>query len=275
MSTATGKVDIQLLKEKSDWVRKETLRLHLHAREARVASSLSPVEVLTVLFNGGFLRHRPAEPEWPERDVLILSKGHGTVCMYPILADRGYIGMDELEKACKEGSRLGGIPDPIVPGIETINGSLGHGAGVAAGIALAMKLRGQDRRVFCLLGDGEVNEGAIWEAIMFAGHHKLRNLTFLLDNNTKSMLDYSSEIIDLNPYAEKFAVFGYDVYDIDGHDAGAVYECYTQLLERDSEKPAFVVCNTSKGKGVPSLEASPMCHVIPVSEEELKGLINE
>jgi transketolase len=156
------------LKAKARWVWLETLRIHRRAPETRLASSLSPVEIFVALYYGGVLRFNPTQPLTETRDRCIISKGHGSICMYPILADLGFFAMEELEHVCESGSFLGGIPDPVIPGYETVNGSLGHGLGVATGMALGLNRKGSDRDVFVIAGDGELHEGSNWEAAMFA-----------------------------------------------------------------------------------------------------------
>src|SRR6266702_4947277 len=151
------------LQQKALWVRKETLRLHGLAPETRVASSLSDVEIFVALYYGKILKYDPQKTQWKERDRFIISKGHGSISLYPILADVGYFDPKELDQICCEGSFLGGIPDTMIPGYETINGSLGHGLGVACGMALALKRKKSAATVFVLLGDGELYEGSVWE----------------------------------------------------------------------------------------------------------------
>ena len=158
----TAKISFKELQEQADWVRRETLKIHKIAPETRLASSLSAVEILTVLYYGRVLAFDPHHIHAENRDRLIISKGHGSISLYPILADCGYFPKDELLKVCKEGSFLGGIPDAIIPGYETINGSLGHGLGVGCGMALALKRKERKETVFVLVGDGELFEGSVW-----------------------------------------------------------------------------------------------------------------
>jgi len=259
---------------KAHWVREQTLRIHRHAPETRVASSLSVVELLTVLYYGGFATQYPATPLHPERDRIIISKGHGSVCLYPILADLGFFPMDALDTVCKPGSFLGGIPDPIIPGYETINGSLGHGLGVASGISLALRCAKKPQHAFVLLGDGELDEGAVWEAIMFAGHHRLKNLVAMVDCNGRSMLGYTKDILDLSPLSTKFEAFGWEACVVeDGHDIGQLTAAFSTLLTSASDKPKVLVANTLKGKGVPSLESNPLAHVMGVSTAEIDSIL--
>lgn len=263
------------LKEKALWVRKETINIHRLAPETRLASSLSDVEIFVALYYGGILKFDPKNIRWEERDRFIISKGHGAISLYPILADLGFFEKSELEKAGQAGSFLGGIPDTMIPGFETINGALGHGLGVACGVAIALKRKNSDSKVFVLMGDGELCEGAVWEAAMFAGHHKLDNLILIIDNNKISMLDYSKNIIDLSPVEEKFRIFGWKTSVVDGHDIKNVLHCLKTAKEEKTDRPRAIVAETIKGKGVRQLENDPLCHIKSLKEEEALKAIEE
>lgn len=273
MSTTDTNNQMALLREKAIWVRKETLKIHKIAPETRIASSLSAVEIFVVLYYGKILKFDAKNIKWEGRDRFIISKGHGAISLYPILADLGYFDKKELDNVCKEGTFLGGIPDSIIPGFETINGSLGHGPGVACGMALALKRKKAKEMVFVLLGDGELYEGSVWEAIMFAGEHKLDNLILILDNNQKCMLDYCKKILDLEPHEEKFKAFKWDVQTVDGHDVNQLYHSLNILKTERNQKPKLLIANTLKGKGVPSLETDPLCHIKNLKPTEIDKII--
>lgn len=261
------------MKQKAVWVRKETLKIHKIAPETRLASSLSAVEILVCLYYGKILNFNPRNILWENRDRFIISKGHGSISFYPILADLGYFDSSELNRVCKEGSFLGGIPDPIIPGYETMNGSLGHGLGVACGIAIALKRKNRNEKVFVLLGDGELYEGSVWEAVMFAGEHKLDNLVLIVDNNKICMLDFCKNILDIEPLDEKFSVYKWIVERVDGHDAGRLYDSLIKMKEDSGGRPKVVIADTVKGKGVPSLEKDSLCHIKSLKEEEINSII--
>lgn len=267
---------IDFFRERSLWLRRETLKIHNIAPETRVASALSSIEIFVVLYYGNILKFDPKNIHWECRDRFIISKGHGATSLYPILADFGFFDKKELERVCQEDSFLGVIPDIIIPGFETINGSLGHGLGVSCGISLALRKKESDSKVFVLLGDGELYEGSIWESVMFAAEHKLDNLIVIVDNNKVSMLDYCENIIDLTPVEEKFRIFGWNVKTIDGHNVEEVYNSLT-LFKGDSgdQKPKILIANTVKGKGVPSLEKDPLCHIKSLSKDETIRAIKE
>ncbi len=261
------------LAAKARWVWAETLRFHGRCPETRVASSLSLVEVFTVLLYGGVLHLNPADPKDPQRDRLIVSKGHGSTALYPILADLGFYGREQLENPGGEGSFLGSIPDPIIPGYETANGSLGHGPGVACGIAYALRLQGRPQQVLAILGDGELYEGSVWEAVLFAGHHRLDNLSFLVDNNRKCMMDLSANVIGLEPIDGKFRSFGWEARRVDGHDLAALLEVLPSMVRARAGRPKVLVADTVKGKGVPAFEADPMCHVRTLDPAAIAALL--
>lgn len=264
---------VGLLRERARRVRKETLKVHALAEETRVASSLSCVEIFTVLYYGGVLKFRPCEPGWEGRDRLIVSKGHGAVSLYPILADLGFFDPTELGRVCREGGLLGAIPDPRTPGFETINGSLGHGPGVGAGIALALKRKGRKERVFVVVGDGELYEGSIWEALMFAPFHGLDNLILVIDANKGCMLDFCRNVMDIEPIQEKLKAFGWDAVRVDGHDPGPLLSAFSGQGGERGKKPLAIIADTVKGKGVPALEGDPLSHVRNVSPDAAASII--
>jgi transketolase len=274
MNSIKDALPMEQLAGKAHWVWEETLKLHQRSPETRVASSLSPVEIFVVLYYGGFLRFDPANPRWAGRDRCIISKGHGSLCMYPILADLGYFPAQELERVCQEGSFLGGIPDPVIPGYETVNGSLGHGAGVGSGIALALKRRNLDQQVYVLTGDGELHEGSNWEAFMFAAQHKLDNLTVIVDNNQISMLGPTDEIVSHRDLVAKFDAFGWSATAVeDGHSVEAIHRALTAARRDGSGKPRALVVNTRKGNRVPGLENAPLSHVTAIKSDLIDQLL--
>lgn len=263
------------MKEKADWVWRQTLKLHRLAPETRLASSLSDIEIFVVLFYSGLMRYMPDCPFSEERDRLIISKGHGAISMYPILADVGFFDLGELNKISRSDSFLGIIPDTIIPGFETINGSLGHGLGVACGVSLALKRKGIDRNVFVVCGDGELNSGAMWEAIMFASFHGLDNLCVIVDNNKMSMLGYQRDILGMEPLEGKFSTFGWKTEVVDGHNLRMLYEALYRLLTHREGRPSVVIAHTRKARGVPQLERDELCHIRSLTKEEVDDLLRE
>lgn len=258
---------------KAHWVWKETLAVHRRAPETRLASSLSCVEIFVALYYGGILRFNSSNPQDPGRDRCIISKGHGSICMYPILADLGYFPMEELEHVCSAGSFLGGIPDPIIPGYETVNGSLGHGLGVATGIALGLKRKGRTQNVFVVTGDGELHEGANWEAIMFASQHRLDNLHLIVDDNSISMLGFTDEIVSHDSLVSRLSAFGWECVEVDGHNVSQVQSALQKQKLLNAGKPKALIAKTLKGRGVPGLENASLSHIINPSPELIDSLL--
>jgi transketolase len=272
--TQSGEAVVNSLNIKANWVWQETLKLHRRAPETRIASSLSPIEIFVALYYGGYLKQNPKDPFWMDRDRCIISKGHGSLCMYPILADLGYFPVEELENVCQEGSFLGGIPDPIIPGYETINGSLGHGCGVATGIALALKRQRKPQKVYVVTGDGELGEGSNWEAFMFAAHQKLDNLVVIVDNNKYSMLGATADVVSLGSLDEKFAAFGWQTFEaVDGNNVDDICQSLDACNDDRSGRPKVIIANTRKGRGVPSLEGNDLCHVMGVNAATIDKLL--
>jgi transketolase len=267
-----GNTDMDLV-QRSQWVWKRTLEVHRSAPETRIASSLSCVEIFVALYYGGILNIYPDNPFDDARDRCVISKGHGSICMYPILADLGYFPPAELDRVCKKGGILGGIPDPVIPGYETINGSLGHGLGVGTGMAFALKKKGSNKQVFVVMGDGELHEGAVWEAVMFAAHHGLDNLNVIVDDNQVSMLGYTRDIVRLDDKTEKFAAFGWQSLAADGHDVLALQSILNGMKASCDGKPKVLVARTLKGRGVPGLENTPLAHITNPSPETLDTLL--
>lgn len=266
---------IDFLHQKSAFIRRETIRLHGLSPETRLASSLSDVEIFVCLYYGGILRIDPHKPDWEQRDRLIVSKGHGGISLYPILADLGFFDLHELENISQKGSRFGSIPDCAIPGIETINGSLGHGLGVAAGIALGLKAKQNPANVFVLLGDGELYEGAVWEALMFAAHNKLNNLIAILDSNKISMLDFCQKALNHEPLDQKFAAFGWEVQSVDGHQIEQLFSILQSCKNSSASLPRMIIAHTIKGKGVPQFEGNALCHVRSLSQAEVTQILEE
>ena len=260
---------IDKLQEKARRVRRAVLEMCVRAGEGRVASAFSCTEVLVALFYGGILRFDADNLRWEKRDRFIMSKSPGTVGLYPILADLGFFPETELEKYCRCDGILGPYGDNI-PGIEAVWGSLGHGLGVGAGLALAGKMDGQEYMTVVLLGDGECYEGSIWEAAMFAGHHELDNLVGIIDRNWICTIDFTEKALRLDPLASKWQAFGWDTVTIDGHSFEEIFAAFKDFRTRKSKKPLMVIASTVKGKGISFLENNPMGHVIIPGGEQLE-----
>jgi transketolase len=220
---------------------------------------MSLIEILRVLYDD-FLRFRPQEPLWPERDRLILSKGHGCLALYAILADKGFFPLEELRAFSTEESILGGHPErDRIPGIEASTGALGHGLPIAVGVALAARIKDAGYRVVVVTGDGELNEGSMWEAALYAAKHRLNNLTVFVDYNKMQCYGDISTVVDLEPLADKWRSFGFAAIEIDGHSVSEL-ESVVARLPLQPERPTVVICHTVKGKGFPFAEGNPDWH---------------
>ena len=256
---ATLKLQPTGLDERSKYLRRLIVRGLAGGGRGHIGSSMSLVEIVRVLYDD-VLRYRPQEPRWSGRDRMILSKGHGCLALYAVLADKGFISVDTLDTFCRRDSILGGHPEASkVPGVEASTGSLGHGLSYGLGMALAARIEDRDSRVFVVMGDGEINEGSVWEAAMCAGKHRLANLTAIVDYNKIQSAGPTREIQDLEPLAEKWRAFGFAVAEVEGHDVEALRGTFRQL-PLDPNRPTAVICHTVKGKGIPFAEHDPDWH---------------
>jgi transketolase len=238
------------------------------------STSLSMVEIVTVLYFGGVLRYDPSNPHDPDRDRFILSKGHGAPGLYAVLAEAGYFPANDLMSLRKLGSPLEGHPNMCrLAGVEASTGSLGQGFSIAIGHALAAKLDGRDSRVYAMVGDGESEQGQIWEAAMYAGNHGLDNLTLIVDRNGYQQTGAVEDIQSLDPFEDKLTAFGFDVITIDGHSLDEVTKAF-EWVRTVSGRPQAIIAKTVKGKGVSLLEEAPhKWHGKPIPpEEEAKAL---
>lgn len=239
-----------------------------------IGGSLDLAELFAVLY-GDVMRVRPEEPNWPERDFLICSKGHAGPCVYAALALRGFFPYEKLMTLNQNGTTLPGHCDrEKVPGIDATTGSLGQGLSIAAGSALGVKLSGTAQRVYCVLGDGELAEGQNWEAAQFAAHYKLGNLTAFLDWNKKQIDGRNEEVMSLGDAQEKFRAFGWKTTLVNGRDIASIRSAIRQA-EEDKRIPTMIVLDTVKGGGVPCVEALSQNHCIGVSNELITLIMDE
>ena len=232
----------------------------LAGKKGHIPPSFSWADIASVLFYGDILRIDSKNPKWELRDRLLLSKGHACLTLYAALSDLGFFPKSELQDFAGHGSLLPGHPDFDIPGVENASGSLGHGLGVGAGMSLAAQIDGADWRTFVILGDGECQEGSIWEAAMFAGHHKLHRLIAIVDFNGLGATDFTKNYNSLEPIADRFCSFGWDVIEHDGHDVAGLRGILLSAIMRRKGAPLALVARTIKGKGVSFMENSPMWH---------------
>ena len=247
-------------------IRRHSLGMTAEARTSHVGSCLSIADILAVLY-GSVLRVSAADPSDPDRDRMIVSKGHAAAAVYAALAERGFFDAARLATFCAEGSSLWGhVTAHDVPGVELSTGSLGHGLAVACGMALAGRLDDRSYRVFTLMSDGECDEGSVWEAALFAAHHRLANLTAIIDYNHLQSLGTVADTLELEPFADKWRAFGWLTKEVDGHDLDQLADA---LAPGTNDRPVCVIAHTVKGKGVSFMEGQVLWHYRSAAGAEL------
>ena len=273
--------NVTLLKKKAAKVRLKILQTALNAGKGHVPPAFSWTDIAVSLFYGGILSLDPSDPEWKDRDRFILSKGHACLTLYVILADLGYYPVEELDSFAGHGTLLPGHPDTLIPGVDAISGSLGHGLSTAAGLAMGARLNHEPWRTFIVMGDGECHEGSVWEAAMLAGHHKLKNLVAIIDRNMLGATDFTENIVKIDPLEDKFLSFGWQCVSIDGHNYEEILSALDSNRLTNNDRPLAVIANTTKGKGVDFMEASPDWHhqlpkgeAVDVALSQLKSTLN-
>lgn len=245
------------------------------AKSGHPGGSLSAVEILTSLYFGGHMRHDPKNPGWAERDRFILSKGHACPVLYAVMAEAGYTPVDQLNTLRQMGSIYQGHPDRrFIPALEASTGSLGEGLSLALGMGLAAKLNGSPSRTYVVLGDGEIQEGQVWEAAMFGPFHKVDNVCAIVDYNGIQLDGFVKDIMDVAPLADKWRAFGWHVIELDGHDLEALANAWDEA-KATKGKPTAVVAHTVKGKGVSFMENNPKFHGVAPTAQELEIALKE
>ena len=262
------------LERRANEMRSDIVRMIAEAGSGHPGGSLSCADILAALYFGGVLDHDPERPDWDERDRFILAKGHAAPALYAVLAQAGYFPREELLTLRKLGTRLQGHPDSnLVPGVEVSTGSLGQGLSIAAGAAAGLRLDGAPQTVFALLGDGECQEGQVWEAAMFAAHRKLDNLVAIVDRNGLQIDGRTCDVCDPGDLGAKFAAFGWDVDEVDGHDLDALVAVLGAAKAGRDGRPHAVIARTVKGQGVPFMENEAGWHgKAPNAEQAAEAL---
>jgi transketolase len=267
-----GGEQVNSLKITSKKLRRRILNVAA-GKGGHIGGSFSALDIILTLYKN-VLNINLEDPKWPERDRFILSKGHCSLALYAVLEEIGFLEPGELDNYTLKGSRLAGHAEHFeIPAIEMTTGSLGHGISCSAGMALAAKISGKNWKVFCVVGDGECNEGSVWETLLFAAQQNLKNLIIIVDNNKMESLDLTKNILSIEPLAEKFTSFNFEVREIDGHNFEEVFAALT--TQPKFNKPIIIVANTVKGKGVSFMENTPMWHYRAPSEAELKNGLAE
>lgn len=275
MTPERNNVSLSVLEEKAKFIRTETVRLSRIAGAGHYSSTFSCAELLATLYYDQ-MRLEPGQPDWPERDRFVMSKGHAAIGLYPVLADLGFFDPSELDTYTRLGSNYGDHPDmKKVKGIDFSSGSLGHGLSIGVGLALAARMTQRDFRTYVLLGDGELSEGQIWEAANSAGHFGLQNLVAIVDRNGLSIDGHTEDIMTVEPMEDRFAAFGWNVQRIDGHDLNAVREAFARLPSGRDGRPQVIVADTVKGRGVAHMEMSLDWHVGNLVGEDYDAVMAE
>jgi len=267
---------IALIEEKARFSRAETVRLIQIAKVGHFASSFSCAEILATLYYG-VMRLRRREPDWPDRDRFLFGKGHAAAALYPLLADWDFFGKDVLDEYTRLGNPLGDHPDMSrVPGIDFSSGSLGHALSAGLGMTLGGRLAGREFNVFALLGDGELQEGQVWEAAMSAAHHRARRLIAIVDRNEHSLDGKVEDVMGVEPLLDKWRAFGWEAHEVDGHDVPALLGLLQGIVADDARtSPAVVVAHTVKGKGVSFMESELGWHLGYLAAEDEERALAE
>jgi transketolase len=243
------------------------------ASSVHIACAFSIIEILAVLYRSHL--RLGADPGSADRDYLVLSKGHGVMAQYACLYERGWITEADIDRYFGDGTRLKGLSDAHVPGLEVSSGSLGHGLSVGVGLALAAKRKGTGQRCFAIVGDGELNEGSIWEALLFANHWQLSNLIVIVDANGQQAMGTTAEVMQLGHIGKKLTTFGFETREVDGHDEAALDTGLAELAKHRSPGPRAIVANTVKGKGVSFMENDNSWHYRRLTAETCHSALAE
>ena len=255
-------------------MRKEIFLAAYCGEVGHLASAFSMVEIMYTLYLDSVMKYDATNPDWEERDYFVLSKGHGSLALYAALSEAGFFSKSELRKFCRPGGILGGEPHTLeTPGVEASTGSLGHGLSISVGMALALKNDKKPNQVYVLVGDGECQEGSIWEAIMSASIFRLDNLTMIIDRNRIQKMDFINNIMGEDYLPDRLNVFGWQVKCANGHDTKSLKSAFTEKW--DAEKPKCLVADTIKGKGLSLMENNPAWHWRMPNKKELKTFMNE
>ena len=262
-------MNIEKLIEKSKWLRKEIFEMVIKVNQGHIASAFSQCEIVISLFYGNIMNYKTGNPDYELRDRFIISKGHSAMGVYPILSDIGYFAKSELSNYGTPNGILRIYGDKSIPGVDSTSGSLAQAPGIACGFALASKNDKKDIYTYVILSDGEHYEGSLWESAMFASHHCLDNLIFIVDRNRQIILGNSEDCLKIEPLGEKWRSFGWNVFEVDGHN-------YTEILDalnkakKPNKKPNLIIANTIKGKGVSYMENVTRWHNTMPNQKEIE-----
>jgi transketolase len=271
MNRTQNITELQLISKR---IRRHIIEMIASAKSGHPGGSLSAVEILVTLF-WDVMRHDPANPQWPDRDRFILSKGHAAPVLYSVMAECGYTPVETLNTLRQLGSIYQGHPDKrFIPALEASTGSLGEGLSIALGMGVAARADQRPTRVYCVLGDGEIQEGQIWEAAMFGAFHKVSNVVAIVDYNRIQLDGFVKDIMELEPLVAKWQAFGWHTIELNGHDIGALQKAFAEAASV-KDKPTALIAHTIKGKGVSFMENNPKFHGVAPTKEEAEVALKE
>jgi len=254
-------------------MRRTVLDMAFAGSTVHIACAFSIIELLTVLYRS-HLKYPDNDPQSSDRDYLILSKGHGVMAQYACMRELGWLSDSDIENYFKDGTELKGLSDSRIEGLEVTSGSLGHGLSVAVGIAMGLKLKNKPQKVYAIVGDGELNEGPIWEGMLVAAHHHLDNLMMIVDQNGFQAMGTTDEVLELGNLQVKFTSFGFEAMSVDGHDEANINAAINSLLASDAKRPKAIIAKTIKGKGVPFMESNNLWHYTRLTQESYVAAVN-
>jgi transketolase len=255
-------------------VRRRILEMAHSGSTVHIACAFSLVEILCVLYED-FVNYPHNDPDSPERDFLVLSKGHGVMAQYACMYEKGWVTQSQIDSYFSDGTDLKGLSDSRVPGLEVTSGSLGHGLSVGVGLALGAQRRGSEKRTIVIIGDGEANEGPIWEGALLAAQHKLKNFLVIVDYNRMQAMGTTDDIMSMDPFEDKFTSFGFEARTVNGHDIAQLREHIRALLDSDDPRPKALVANTIKGRGVSFMENNNAWHYTRLTDETYAAALAE
>jgi len=262
--------NIQKLTQKSFWLRKEIFEMVIRVNQGHIASALSQCEILIALYYAGLINYQHGNPNFKDRDRIIISKGHSAMGLYPILADIGYFDKKELKKYGDPSGILRIYGDMSIPGIDSTSGSLAQAPGIICGMAYAAKKDNKDYYSYCILSDGEHYEGSLWESAMFASHYELDNIIFIVDRNRQIILGNSEDCLKIEPLADKWKSFGWNVENVDGHKYSSIIPALEKLKNLKNKKPSILIADTIKGKGISYMEDVTRWHNTMPNKKEIE-----
>jgi transketolase len=255
-------------------LRLTVLRMAYKGQTVHIGCAFSLIEIVAVLYRS-VMNLGDRTPRAKDRDYLVLSKGHGVMAVYAAMKELNWLSDHDIENYFAEGSELKGLSEYNIPGLEVSSGSLGHGLSVGVGMAFAAKKKGETKKIYCIVGDGEMNEGSMWEGIMFASHFKLDNFVLIVDENKFQAMGPTKDVMDMGSFKAKLDAFGFTTLDVDGHDQDALLKAFTTLNATNDGKPKAIVASTVKGKGVSFMDANNMWHYTRLTDEIYEAAVSE